>query len=147
MTAARSPIAIASTWSVTYSVDAHELVEPDDLESRFGPELGIEVRHRLVHQQQARARSPAHRRPLLLAARELCGIAVEQVGQLQQLRDLGHLAGDLALAELGDPQREADVLADREMRIEDVVLEHHRHVAGVGGRVVPDAVDEHLHLR
>ena len=55
--------------------DPHELVEGDDLEPHLGAQLGIEVRHRLVHQQHARRAHdrPAHRRPLLLTARELSG--------------------------------------------------------------------------
>ena len=53
-------------------------------------ELGIEVRERLVHQERLRLAHDraTHRDALPLAARELHRLAVEHLGQPEQLGDL-----------------------------------------------------------
>ena len=68
------------------------------------------------------------------------GIAVEDVGDLQQLGDLLHLRLDLGARLPLAQQREADVLAHPERRIERVALEGHGDVAARGRQVVDDAL-------
>ena len=48
---------------------------------------------------------------------------------IQTLRSLGHAARDLRLREPRHAQRKADILGDRHVRVERVVLEHHGDVA------------------
>ena len=73
------------------------LLQPGDHGPHLHPELGVEVRQRLVHQERGRLAhdGPAHGHPLALAAGEVAGLAVEVLGQLEQLGRLVDLAGDL----------------------------------------------------
>ena len=113
-----------------------------DLGAGLRPQLGVEVRQRLVHQEHRRVADdgPAHGDPLALAARELAGLAVEPLLELQHLGCVEHPLADLVLRQLGQLQREADVLLDRHVRVERVVLEHHGDVALLGRQVVDDPV-------
>ncbi|KFE34238.1 phenol hydroxylase [Thioclava atlantica] len=102
-----------------------------DLDAHLHPQLGIEVRKRLVEQEHRRFahdRAP-HRDPLALAARELARFAVEIVGKLQQRRGLLDAAVDLVLRHARDLEPVPHVLAHRHMRVERIILEHHRDVA------------------
>ena len=132
----RSPIVIASIWSwvtkrkVAPSVHLQVL----ELGAQHLAQLGVEVRQRLVHQEDARLAhdGAADRHALHLAARQPVGLAVEQVLDAQRLGRLGDAlarsrpAGSVAQLRL---QREGQVLAHRVVRVERVVLEHQRHVA------------------
>ena len=90
ITASRSPRVIASVWSwVTYTVvvcsrrwmrvisDAH-----------LDAQLGVEVGEGLVHEEGLGVANDgaAHRHPLALAAGEVAGLALELVGDAQQVR-------------------------------------------------------------
>ena len=95
------------------------------------PELGIEVRQRLVHQERLRLahdRAP-HRDALPLAAGELHRLAVEHLRQAEERGHLLDAPARLLLGRLPDLEPVAEVLADRHVRIEGVALEHHRDVA------------------
>ena len=110
-----------------------------ELRAHGDPELRVEVRERLVHQEHLRGAhdGPRERDPLALAAGEGAGLAVEQLLEL----DLGRRR-PYALANLpGAPhapylQRVGDVLPHRHVRIEPVVLKHHGDVAVLGQLVV-----------
>jgi hypothetical protein len=71
----------------------------------------------------------AHRHALPLAARELARIALEIRSEAEDVGRLFHACLDLALRLLCDHQRERHVVANGHVRIERVVLEHHRDVA------------------
>ena len=110
-----------------------------DLRADVGPQLRVEVGERLVHEE--RARSP-HERPrqgdaLLLASGEALRLAVEQPLELHHPRDLLDPCGDLLLGLALRTQREGEVVAGPEVRVEGVELEHHRDVA-LGRRQVVD---------
>jgi hypothetical protein len=111
--------------------------EPN-LRAHLHPQLGVQVGQRLVHQEHrglAHDR-PAHRDPLALAARQLSRLAVQPVVQAQDLGRLLDPGGDVALRQLAHLEREADVLAHRHVRVERVVLEHHRDVPVLRREVV-----------
>ena len=74
---------------------------------------------------------------LLLATRELRRPASQQLGETGAFRRLAHAAIDFVGGRVAGAKRKRDVVEDGEMRIERVVLEHHRDVAG--GRL--EAVD------
>ena len=103
----------------------------DDLAAHLHPQLGVQVGERLVHQERRRLAHDraAHRHPLALAARELPGLAVEQLGQAQHHRRLVHPPADLVLRHPRHLEAERHVVAHRHVRVEGVVLEHHRDVA------------------
>ena len=112
--------------------DAELLLEPLDLTASRHPELGVEVRERLVHQEYRRLADDRPRQgdALALPARELPGAPVEQVVDLERPRHLFDAPPSRVAAEAADLERVADVLTHRHVRVERVALEHHRHVAG-----------------
>ena len=71
------------------------------------------------------------------------GLALEQRIQAQDLRDVVDAALDLDLRRLAQLEPEAEVLLDRHVRVERVVLEHHGDVSVAGGHVGDDAVADH----
>jgi hypothetical protein len=70
---------------------------------------------------------------LLLAAREVGRAAVEESLETKDARDFLDTAIDFELRRLEPSEPERNVVVDRHVRVESVVLEHHRDIA-VGGR-------------
>ena len=105
-----------------------------DLVAGLHPQLGVEIRQRLVHQEHLRAAHDraSHRHPLALPTGEVFGFAVQIRLQVKQFRRVQDSVADFGLRGLGDLQREAHVLRDRHVRVERVVLEDHRDVAVLG---------------
>jgi hypothetical protein len=67
--------------------------------------------------------------------------------EVEDPRGLLDLLVDLGLVDLGELEREAHVVPHGHVRIQGVVLEHHRDVAILRSEVVDDLVaDEHLAL-
>src|SRR6266498_3349925 len=94
-------------------------------------QLGVQVRERLVHQVDLRPASDraTHSDALTLPARERRGEAIEQVVEPEQLGHLVDAGLDLALRGLAHAQAVAEVVPHAHVRVEGVVLEHHRDVA------------------
>ena len=109
---------------------AEAVVETRELAAHRDAQLGVQVRERLVHEECLRLANhrPAHRNALALAARELAGLAVEELLESELLRDLPNPPGALALRDLAQFEREPEVLADRHVRVQGVVLKDHRDV-------------------
>jgi len=110
--------------------------------------MGIDVRPRLVEQDELwiRRERARERDALLLAAGELVRVAVAEAAEVDEREHDRH-----ARAPLAARQAEADVLGDRQVREERVILEDHAHAAALGrhprGAVGDDAVaDPHLAL-
>ena len=108
------------------------LVQLLDLGPHVDAQLGVEVRQRLVEQEDVGVahQRPAHRDALALAAGELAGLAVEQVLDLQESRRPAFIA--LSRSGFGTPcisSPKAMFCADVHVRVERVGLEHHRDVA------------------
>ncbi len=110
---------------------AEPRLERCDVGAHLHTELRVEVRERLVHEEDARVAHDraAHRYALPLAAGQLARLALEIRRQAEHLRDLVHAPVALRLLDARDLQRERDVRGNGEIRIERVVLEHHRDVA------------------
>ncbi|MNQ71881.1 hypothetical protein D3C85_865680 [compost metagenome] len=123
---------------------AQPLVQRLDLGAHLHAQLGVEVRQRLVEQESLRLPhdGPAHGYALALAARELARVPLQQLAQAQRVGRLLHAAGDLVFRDALDLQAEAQVLRHGHVRVERVVLEHHRHVAVARRGVVDAAVAE-----
>ena len=94
-------------------------------------ELRVEVRERLVHQERLRLADDraAHRDALPLPSGELRGLPVEQLAEPEEAGHLVDPPPRLALAHPPHLEPVTEVLADRHVRIEGVVLEDHRDVA------------------
>ena len=89
-----------------------------DLDPQLVAELGVEVRQRLVEQEDGGVahERPADRDALALAARELVRPAVEQMVDLQQLRRLRDPALDLGAAASSPSCRPNDMFSRTFMR-------------------------------
>ena len=124
---------------------AEPALQRGDLGAGLHAQLGVEVGQRLVHEEALRLAHdrPAHRDALALPAGQRLGLAVEVVGEVEDLRGLLDAGADLGLVHAGDLQREAHVVRDGHVRVEGVVLEDHRDVAvlrrDVGDVAVADA--------
>ena len=81
---------------------------------------------------------PPHRDPLPLSAGQRPRLALEIRLDVQHGGRALHPGDDLGLRQAAQLQRERHVLVDCHVRVEGVVLEHHRDVAA-GGRHVVDA--------
>ncbi|EAQ04057.1 phenol hydroxylase, putative [Pseudooceanicola batsensis HTCC2597] len=107
------------------------LLQIADLDPRLHPQLGIEVRQRLVEEKGGRLAHDGapHGDALPLTAGELPGLAAQIVLQPQGLRRLAHrrVDGGLRLAPVAQPVGHVVVYAH--VRVERIVLEHHRDVA------------------
>ena len=104
MTAMRVAMVMASTWSwVTYTnVVSTPPVQVDQLDPGLGPQLGVEVGQRLVHEERL---GPADDRsgqghPLALAAREGGRLALDVGLEVEDARRLGHPLASLGLGQL-----------------------------------------------
>ena len=111
--------------------DPQLLVQRPDLAPDLDPELGVEVRERFVHQNQRAFGNehPGQSNPLLLPPGKLRGLAVKELAQPHQV---GHACQRLLLVRLRNlphVQPVGDVVRDRHMREQGVVLEHHPDVA------------------
>ena len=117
-------------------------MEEPDLGAHLRPQLRVEVRERLVHQKRLRLADdrPAHRHPLALTARELPRPALELLLELEQPADPLHPLVDFPLRELAQPERKGEVVVDRLVRVEGVVLEDHRDIAVAWRQGVDDLV-------
>ena len=106
-------------------------VEARELRAHAHPELRVEVRERLVHQEGLRLAHDraAHGHALALPAGERGRPAVEEVVEPEQLGHLLDAALRLVPRRLAHAQAVAEVLAHGHVRVERVALEHHRDVA------------------
>ena len=106
---------------------AEPVVQVGELDPHLHPQLGIEVRERLVEQEDLGLADdrPADRDPLPLPARELPRPRAEQRLDLQHPRRLGHAPLDLGAARADVLEPEGQVLPHGHMRVERVGLEHH----------------------
>ena len=113
-----------------------------DFGAHLAAELGVQVGKRLIEEERIGLphNGPSHGHPLALPAREVGRLAFQVVGQFQGGRGVGHQFADLLVGvlALAQPQREGDVFVNRQVRVQRVILEHHRQVA-VAGRLVIDA--------
>src|SRR5690606_27129149 len=80
-----------------------------------------------LHDEAAR-----ERHALLLAAGKLARIAVLEAGEADHLENLSHPARPLGPRHLADLEAEGDVLEDRLVGPDRVVLEDHPHPAPLG---------------
>ena len=120
---------------------AERLVQQLDLGPDLHAQLGIEIGQRLVEQEELRlpGQRPAHGHALALAARKRLRLAVEVGLELQERRrSRATRVARSARRHAVHPQAKADVRRHRHVRIERVVLKHHREVALACAEIVDD---------
>ena len=128
-------------------VDA--LTKLDDLRAHLVAQLGVQIGQRFVHQEDLRVPNDgaADGDTLPLAAGERLGLAVQILGDIQDLGRLTDLPVDFVLGRLAQLQGEGHVFIDRHVRVERVVLEDHGDIPVLGFHVVhPLVADEQVAL-
>ena len=118
-----------------------------DLLAHARAQFRVKIRKRFIEQENGRIahQCPTERNALHLPAGQLSRLAVEQMGDVEHPRGLIDTFGDPGRIHAPHAQAERHVVADRFLRIERIVLEHHRDVPVLGlmrGNVAPG--DEHL---
>jgi hypothetical protein len=111
--------------------EAQALLQLAQLGAHLLAQLRVQVGQRLVHQADLglRHQRAAQRHPLLLAARELRRLAIEQGGQAEQFGRLGQPLRHFGGRRLAHREAEGDVVGHAQVREQRIVLEHHRDVA------------------
>src|SRR6267378_4036348 len=118
------------------------LVQRLDLGAHRYPELRVEVGKRLIEQEHLGLpydRAP-HRDALALATRELAGVAPQVLHQPEDHRRLLDPHARLLARFAGELQAEGHVVVHAHVRVERVVLEHHRDVPLLRRDAVDDAL-------
>ena len=111
--------------------DADLLLDRLELDLHLLAELEVERAERLVEEQHARPvdERPGERDALALAAGQLARLALLVALEADHPERLGHPRGTLRLGDLADHQPVRDVVADRHVREQGVVLEDRVDVA------------------
>ena len=112
-------------------------LESGDLRTGLDTQLRIQVRQRLVHEEDLRVThdGAAHGHALTLAAGQCLRLALQVLRQAQSGGSLVDALVDLLLGLAGNLQGKAHVLAHGHVRVERVVLEDHGDVAVTRGDV------------
>ena len=103
------------------------LVQLGQLDAQLHAQRSVQIGQRLVKQKHL---GPAHngppdRHPLALPARQLLGVSIEQVCDLQGLCGGLHLPGHVGLGGATHAQTKAHVLGNRHVRVQGIALKHH----------------------
>ena len=112
--------------------------------------LGIEVGKRLIKKEYLRVTHycTTERNTLLLTTGKSLRISVKQVGNIKYAGCFFNLALDCFLRYLAELKTECHIVKNGHMRIQSVVLEHHRNISVLWSDVVYELVaDEKLAFR
>ncbi len=118
-----------------------------NLDAQRLAQLGVQVRERLIHQEDARLAHDGapNRDPLHLAAGKLGRLALQEMADAQHFGGFAYAALDLVFRRAAHrrAQRKGQVVVDRHGRIERILLEDKGNIA-LGGRSRVDrlAVEE-----
>src|SRR5436309_2564103 len=123
------------------------LVQLEDLHPGLNPELGIEVRQRLVHQKDFRLPDdcPPQGDALPLAAGERLRLAIEERLQSENLGGLADAFVDFALGRLAQLEAEREIVIDRHVRVQGIRLKDHSDISVFGRDVVDHAIADAHH--
>lgn len=114
--------------------DAGAVVQFAQPAAQLAADLGVQGAERFVQQQHLGLDGQGARQsdPLALTAGKLRGEALVQPFELHELQQVGDTVGDLGLGRLLRPlphrEAERDVLGDRHVAEQGVVLKHHPHL-------------------
>ena len=125
------------------------LVNLGQLGSHRCTELSVQVGQRLVKQEHAGVTNDRTTQcnTLLLTTGQSLRTTVQKVGDVEDTGSFLNAALDLLLGSLAELQTECHVIKHGHVRIQSVVLEHHRDIAILGSYVVNQLVaDEQLAL-
>lgn len=114
--------------------DAELALDAPDLEPELAPERGVEIRERLVEEQEGRLddEGARERDPLLLSAGKRGGCAMLEPLESYHAERPRHPGADLLPGEPSPLEAERDVLEDVPVGEQSVALEHHPDVSPLG---------------
>ena len=106
-------------------------VQSSNLAAHLDPQLGVEIRERFIEKKRLGLlyNCTTDGDPLALTARQLRRLAIEKMGDLQNVGGAGDPRGNLGLADLLTNEAKAQILAHAHVPVESVGLEHHCHAA------------------
>ena len=113
---------------------AQALLQGADLQPNLGTQPGVEIRERLVEQEDAGIdhQSTGERHALLLSAGELMRQPLGEAAEPDQAQSLRDAPVALGAGYVPHLEPETDIGGDRHMREERIALEHHAGVARIG---------------
>ena len=111
--------------------DAGAALQRLELGAHALAQLGVEVRQRLVEQQDRRLdhQRARQRHALLLATRQLTRMALLEAFKAYRRQNALDALANPSAPGFGDAKPEGDVLEHRHVRPHGIVLEHHAHAA------------------
>ena len=111
--------------------DTQLALQGSNLGTGLDTELGVQVGQRLIHEEDLRLTDDCttHGHTLTLTTGQSLRLAVEVLGQVENLSGLLDALANLVLRSAGDLQGEAHVVGNGHVRVQSVVLEHHCDVA------------------
>ena len=117
--------------------DAEPTLQVANFLTHLDPQLGVEVRKRLVEQKHARADHDCARErdALLLAPGQLAGELLFVAFEADQREHVAHVAADRVAGLAAHAQSIGHVLEHGQVREQRVVLEHEADIAPVRGQV------------
>ena len=120
--------------------DAHLPLDALDHVAHFHAQLGIQIGKGLVHQQHLGLNddSAGQRHALLLSAGKLRRHPVGIIVDLHQLENFIRPLVALGLRHVAGFETVGHIIPDAHVRKYGVILEHHAHVAAIGGDLVDD---------
>ncbi|EGE56213.1 hypothetical protein RHECNPAF_73009 [Rhizobium etli CNPAF512] len=116
------------------------LVQLGDFRAHRAAQLGVEIGQRLVEEENGRVahHGAAERDALALPTRKRFRLAVQEMGNVEDLGRILHLLVDEITRHFAQLQAESHVLVDGHMRVERIILENHRDIPILRGDVVHD---------
>ena len=121
-----------------------------NLQAHLHPQLGIKIRQRLIEQKHRRLPNDGapHRHTLPLPTREFARFPLQQLSEFKNLRRFLHARLNVVFREFANLQSIRHVFVHRHVRIERVILKHHRDIAILGLQIVDEpAADPYLARR
>ena len=116
--------------------DPKPALQAPDLDAHVRPERSVEIGERLVEEEDRGLSNhrPAHGHTLALASGQLLRLAIQQRVDAEHLGGPRNPLSDLLSGCLPETKAQREVLAHRHVRVERIVLKHHRHITGTRGQ-------------
>ncbi len=118
------------------------ILKATDLDAHLSPETGVQIGEGLVEEKHLRLthHGASHRDPLPLSSGQRFRLAIEQGLEAEHAGRPRNAAFDLVAGNLSEAKSERQVVAHGHVRVQPVVLEHHRDVAVTRSQVCHIAV-------
>jgi hypothetical protein len=121
------------------------LMQFRDLGACLHSQFGIQVRERLVHEEDRRMAHDCatERDTLTLTARQGFWLPIQEVPDMEHLRGFFDAPINLGFRRFAQFQAKRHIIVHAHMRIERITLEHHRNVAILGRHIIDHPITDH----